>query len=72
MRAVGSDIQADEVVLSAGSTVGPAEIGLLATVGAIDIQVTFAGLRLMSTRVLWQIPASSALCLIKGYMSAGA
>jgi hypothetical protein len=26
-------------VLSAGSTVGPAEIGLLATVGAIGIQV---------------------------------
>lgn len=40
MRAVGSDIQAGEVVLSAGTVIGAAEVGLLATVGAHTVQVS--------------------------------
>ena len=39
MRAVGSDIKAKEVVLHRGDRLGAAEIGLLATVGAADLQV---------------------------------
>lgn len=39
IRAVGSDIRAGETVLAAGERVGPAEIGLLATVGAATVQV---------------------------------
>ena len=40
VRAVGSDIQAGELVLASGSVIGPAEIGLLATVGAQAVQVS--------------------------------
>ena len=39
VRAVGSDIQAGEVVLAAGTVIGAAEVGLLATVGAHTVQV---------------------------------
>lgn len=39
VRAVGSDIKAGEVVLHRGDRLGAAEIGLLATVGAADLQV---------------------------------
>ena len=39
VRAVGSDIQAGQLVLPAGTLLGPAEIGILATVGAAELQV---------------------------------
>ena len=39
IRAVGSDIQAGAVVLPAGTLLGPAEVGILATVGAAALQV---------------------------------
>ena len=39
VRAVGSDIRAGEVVLGAGTVIGAAEVGLLATVGAHTVQV---------------------------------
>lgn len=39
VRAVGSDIEKGQVVLSKGTLLGPAEIGILATVGAADVQV---------------------------------
>ena len=39
VRAIGSDIKAGEVVLHRGDRLGAAEIGLLATVGATDLQV---------------------------------
>ena len=39
IRAVGSDIRAGDTVLAAGERIGPAEIGLLATVGATSVQV---------------------------------
>ena len=42
IRAVGSDIRAGETVLAAGERIGPAEIGLLATVGAANVQVPLA------------------------------
>lgn len=41
VRALGSDIAAGEVVLAAGSLIGAAEIGLLATVGAATVKVHF-------------------------------
>ncbi len=41
VRAVGSDIQAGEVVLPEGSVIGAAEVGLLATVGAAKLRVSF-------------------------------
>ncbi|CAI5512785.1 unnamed protein product [Closterium sp. Naga37s-1] len=39
IRTVGSDLAAGTVVLKAGERVGPAEIGLLATVGAAHVHV---------------------------------
>lgn len=39
IRTVGSDIENGSVVLTHGSVLGPAEIGLLATVGAIKVKV---------------------------------
>eukprot|EP00884_Botryococcus_braunii_P007016 jgi/Botrbrau1/16315/Bobra.0066s0083.1 len=39
VRAVGSDISAGEVVLRKGDLIAPAEIGILATVGATTVQV---------------------------------
>lgn len=39
VRAVGSDILAGELVLAKGSLIGAAEVGLLATVGAAEVQV---------------------------------
>lgn len=39
VRAVGVDIRAGEVVLQAGDQLGPAEVGLLATVGATQVSV---------------------------------
>lgn len=39
IRPLGSDIQAGQLVLASGSTLGPAELGLLATVGVTSIQV---------------------------------
>ena len=39
IRAVGSDIQVDQTVLQAGDMLGPAEIGILATVGAATLKV---------------------------------
>lgn len=41
VRALGSDIAAGEVVLAAGSLLGAAEIGLLATVGCATVKVHF-------------------------------
>ena len=41
VRALGSDIAAGEVVLAAGSLIGAAEIGLLATVGCATVKVHF-------------------------------
>eukprot|EP00283_Hemiselmis_rufescens_P022639 CAMPEP_0173464550 /NCGR_PEP_ID=MMETSP1357-20121228/70147_1 /TAXON_ID=77926 /ORGANISM="Hemiselmis rufescens, Strain PCC563" /LENGTH=404 /DNA_ID=CAMNT_0014432467 /DNA_START=28 /DNA_END=1238 /DNA_ORIENTATION=- len=40
IREVGSDIEAGEGVLSRGDVVGPAEVGLLATVGAVTAMVS--------------------------------
>ena len=42
IRAVGSDIQVGQTVLQAGDMLGPAEIGILATVGAATLKVTSA------------------------------
>lgn len=39
VREVGSDVAAGEVVLQAGDMVGAAEIGILATVGATEVEV---------------------------------
>ncbi len=39
IREIGSDISLNEIVLKAGEIVGPAEIGLLATVGAVEAKV---------------------------------
>ena len=39
IRQVGSDVQEGEVVLEAGQRLGPAEIGLLATVGVQEVSV---------------------------------
>src|SRR5690606_11865576 len=39
LRPVGSDVAAGEEVLPAGSLLGPAEIGLLATVGAAQVML---------------------------------
>jgi len=39
VRAVGSDIQAGEAVLRRGDRLGAAEVGLLACVGATQLQV---------------------------------
>jgi molybdopterin biosynthesis enzyme len=39
VRPVGSDIAAGEVVLDKGELIGAAEIGLLATIGAAEVQV---------------------------------
>ncbi len=39
VRPVGVDVAADELVLDAGERLGAAEIGLLATVGAVDVAV---------------------------------
>ena len=36
---MGSDIRAGQTVLAAGERIGPAEVGLLATVGAAEVQV---------------------------------
>lgn len=38
IREIGSDIGKNEVVLKAGERIGPAEIGLLATVGLPTVQ----------------------------------
>ena len=38
IRAVGSDIREGQTVLGRGERVGPAEVGLLATIGAARIQ----------------------------------
>ena len=35
---MGSDIKAGEVILPHGSVIGPAEVGLLATVGAAKLK----------------------------------
>lgn len=39
MRPVGSDIKAGQAVLHKGDLLGPAEIGILATVGAPSVKV---------------------------------
>ena len=39
VRAVGSDIRRDQLVLERGELVGAAEVGILATVGAAEVQV---------------------------------
>lgn len=39
IRPVGNDIKSGEKILSKHSVIGPAEIGLLATVGALKITV---------------------------------
>jgi gephyrin len=39
VRPIGVDVAADEMVLAAGDWLGPAEIGLLATVGAAQVHV---------------------------------
>ena len=41
IRPVGSDIKAGQLVLPAGTLLGPAEVGILATVGAAHVQVSF-------------------------------
>ena len=38
-RPIGSDIESGSVILSKGMVLGPAEIGLLATVGATKVEV---------------------------------
>lgn len=40
IRPVGSDIARGQVVVAPGTVIGPAEIGLLATIGATRVQVT--------------------------------
>ncbi len=42
IRAVGSDIQVGQTVLQAGDMLGPAEIGILATVGTATLKVMSA------------------------------
>ena len=39
IRPVGSDIKAEDLVLKAGTVLGPGEIGILASVGAAEVQV---------------------------------
>lgn len=39
IRPIGSDILAGATVLPAGVRIGPAEIGILATIGASNVQV---------------------------------
>ncbi len=39
IRAVGSDIKEGQLVLDKGELLGPAEIGILATVGASTLEV---------------------------------
>jgi len=39
VRPIGADVSTDQVVLTAGERLGPAEIGLLATVGAVNVAV---------------------------------
>lgn len=39
IRQPGSDIQAGHTVLAAGALLGAAEIGILATVGAVQVKV---------------------------------
>ncbi len=39
IRPVGSDIETGSIILPKGSAIGPAEVGLLATVGAIEVKV---------------------------------
>ena len=39
IRPIGVDVAAGEQVLAAGEQLGPAEIGLLATVGAVDVAI---------------------------------
>ena len=39
VRAVGSDIKEGQLVLEKGTLLGPAEIGILATVGASSLEV---------------------------------
>ena len=39
VRAVGSDIRRGQLVLEQGELVGAAEVGILATVGAAQVQV---------------------------------
>ena len=39
IRPIGSDIEKGSMVLNQGTTLGPAEIGILATVGATEIKV---------------------------------
>ena len=42
IRQAGSDIRAGQPVLQAGDMLGPAEIGLLATVGAAQVKVSLS------------------------------
>lgn len=39
VRQVGSDVRQGELVLPAGTLLGPAEVGILATVGAVQVKV---------------------------------
>ena len=39
IRPIGSDIEKGSMVLNQGTIIGPAEIGILATVGATEIKV---------------------------------
>lgn len=39
VRQAGEDIQADSVILEAGSEIGPAQLGLLASLGIAEVQV---------------------------------
>lgn len=39
LRSVGSDVRASEVVLREGERLGPAELGLMATVGVTKVEV---------------------------------
>ena len=39
IRPVGSDIEAGSVILAKGTVIGPAEVGLLATLGAVKVKV---------------------------------
>jgi len=39
VRPIGSDIKTGEVVVKAGTTIGPSEAGLLASVGATSVRV---------------------------------
>lgn len=61
IRQAGSDIKTGQAVLQAGALLGPPEIGLLATVGAVHVKVRSHAL--WQTSYLKQVQHVVILCL---------